>query len=83
MPVMDGLTATREIRRWEAEHAKPRLPIIMLTANALDEHVHASREAGADRHVSKPLRPDTLLAALSQEITAAREEADEAKGAAA
>ncbi|HEY3812735.1 MAG TPA: ATP-binding protein [Caulobacteraceae bacterium] len=83
MPVMDGLTATREIRRWEAEHAKARLPIIMLTANALDEHVHASREAGADRHVSKPLRPDTLLAALSQEILAAREEADEAKGAAA
>ena len=83
MPVMDGLSATREIRRWEAEHARSRLPVIMLTANALDEHVHASREAGADRHVSKPLRPDTLLAALSQEIAAAREEADEAKGAAA
>jgi signal transduction histidine kinase/ActR/RegA family two-component response regulator len=83
MPVMDGLTATREIRRFEAEHAKARLPIIMLTANALDEHVHASREAGADRHVSKPLRPDTLLAALGEEIAAAGAVADEAKGAAA
>ena len=83
MPVMDGLTATREIRRWEAEHAKARLPVIMLTANALDEHVHASREAGADRHVSKPLRPDSLLLALSQEIAAAREAADRAKEAAA
>ncbi len=83
MPVMDGLTATREIRRWEAEQAKARLPVIMLTANALDEHVHASREAGADRHVSKPLRPDSLLMALSQEIAAARDEADRAKEAAA
>jgi signal transduction histidine kinase/CheY-like chemotaxis protein len=83
MPVMDGLTATREIRRFEAEHARPRTPVVMLTANALDEHVAASREAGADRHVSKPLRPDTLLEALSAEILAARAEAEATTGAAA
>jgi signal transduction histidine kinase/ActR/RegA family two-component response regulator len=82
MPEMDGLTATREIRKWEAEHGHARLPVIMLTANALDEHVRASREAGADRHVSKPLRPDSLLEALSDEIAAARAE-EAARGAAA
>ncbi len=74
MPEMDGLTATREIRAWEKEHGHARTPVIMLTANALDEHVRASREAGADRHVSKPLRPDSLLEALSEEIAAARAE---------
>ncbi len=59
MPVMDGLTATRRIRETDAH-----TPILMLTANALDEHVRAAHEAGADRHLSKPVRPAELLAAI-------------------
>lgn len=62
---MDGLTATRLIREHEtAAGAGPAL-IIMLTANAMDEHIEAARQAGADLHVAKPLRPAQLFAALA------------------
>ncbi|HEY0649263.1 ATP-binding protein, partial [Phenylobacterium sp.] len=56
MPELDGLSATSQLRAWEREHGLPRTPVIMLTANALDEHVKASLEAGADAHLSKPIR---------------------------
>jgi signal transduction histidine kinase/ActR/RegA family two-component response regulator len=65
MPEMDGLTATRMIRERERELQSVRTPVIMLTANALDEHVRASLEAGADAHLAKPVRPESLLAAVS------------------
>ncbi len=61
MPVMDGLTAVREIRAREAAGQLPRTPIFVLTANAMAEHVNASRAAGADGHISKPINPDQLL----------------------
>ena len=61
MPVMDGLTAVREIRRWEAEQGAPRTPVIMLTANALPEHVSAAQRAGADRHLAKPFTAAALF----------------------
>ena len=61
MPVMDGLTAIREIRAWETQTGRAHTPIAALTANAMPEHVEASRQAGADRHLSKPLRPDALI----------------------
>ncbi|WP_271164496.1 ATP-binding protein [Brevundimonas intermedia] len=61
MPVMDGLTATAAIRALEAENGLDRTPIIMLTANALPDHVEAGRAAGADGHLSKPI---TLLGLL-------------------
>ena len=61
MPVMDGLTATREIRLHEAAMGLARTPIVMLTANALPEHVHAAAAAGADRHLPKPFDAAELL----------------------
>ncbi len=61
MPVMDGLTATREIRLHEAAMGLPRTPIVMLTANALAEHVAAAEAAGADRHLAKPFDAGELL----------------------
>ena len=60
MPVMDGLTATAAIRAFEAQDGRVRTPILMLTANAMAEHVEAGRAAGADGHLTKPL----TLAAL-------------------
>ncbi|MGO4409742.1 MULTISPECIES: ATP-binding protein [unclassified Brevundimonas] len=60
MPVMDGLTATAAIRAFEAQNARTPTPILMLTANAMAEHVEAGRAAGADGHLTKPL----TLAAL-------------------
>ena len=61
MPVMDGLTATREIRLHEAAMGLDRTPIVMLTANALPEHVSAAEAAGADRHLPKPFDAAELL----------------------
>jgi len=68
MPEMDGLTATIKLRIRECVEGAPPVPVIMLTANALDEHVKASLEAGADLHLSKPVRPDALLAAIGQAL---------------
>ncbi|MBX3480024.1 MAG: response regulator [Caulobacter sp.] len=65
MPEMDGLTATRRLRERERATGQPRTPVIMLTANALDDHVRSSLEAGADAHLSKPVRADSLLAAVA------------------
>ncbi len=61
MPVMDGYTAARAIREWERAQGLARMPIIALTASALDESVLRSLEAGCDAHVSKPVRKATLL----------------------
>jgi len=61
MPVMDGLTATREIRLHEAAMGLGRTPIVMLTANALAEHIAAAEAAGADLHLAKPFDAAELL----------------------
>ncbi len=65
MPEMDGLTATTQLRAMERAAGALRTPVIMLTANALDEHVQASLAAGADLHLSKPLRAAELLEAIA------------------
>jgi signal transduction histidine kinase/ActR/RegA family two-component response regulator len=64
MPVMDGLSATRAIRVRETGKGLPRLPIIVLSANVMREHVAASAEAGADDHIGKPVRAETLIKAV-------------------
>ncbi|HEX3699627.1 MAG TPA: response regulator [Phenylobacterium sp.] len=79
MPVMDGLTAIREIRKHEDATDRPRTPVLAVTANALSEHVAASKEAGADRHIAKPVTPEVLLAAISTELQRARQALDEAR----
>ena len=82
MPEMDGLTATGLLRAMEREMGAVRTPVIMLTANALDEHVQASLVAGADLHLSKPLRAAELLDAIAA-LTATAEELDQASRSAA
>jgi CheY-like chemotaxis protein len=64
MPVLDGLSATRAIRRREAARGEPRTPIIMLTANVLAEQVELCRAAGADLHLSKPVTAAALYAGM-------------------
>ena len=66
MPVMDGLSATREIRAHEAAMGSPRTPIVMLTANALAEHVAEGQAAGADSHLSKPFSAEDLLTLVAE-----------------
>ncbi|WP_312166551.1 ATP-binding protein [Phenylobacterium sp.] len=62
MPVMDGLTAVRRIRQAPPPPAGRRPRICMLTANALAEHREASRQAGADAFLVKPLDAAELIA---------------------
>jgi PAS domain S-box-containing protein len=60
MPVMDGLDATRAIRR----QAGPALPIIAMTANAFGEDRQACLAAGMNDHVAKPVDPEVLYEVL-------------------
>jgi two-component system, sensor histidine kinase and response regulator len=69
MPEMDGYTAVRNIRAWENRTARARIPIIALTASALDEAVRHTKEVGFDLHVSKPVKRSTLLNAIVQAVS--------------
>jgi len=79
MPVMDGHTAVRKIRRWETEHARTPTPIVALTASALSEDIRDSIEAGCTTHLSKPIKKARLLAAID-EFAVSRSAASEADG---
>jgi PAS domain S-box-containing protein len=63
MPVMDGLTAAREIRKLDKPNAS-RVPILAMTANAMDIDYQKSIESGMDDHLTKPIDPAKLKQAL-------------------
>ena len=69
MPEMDGLEATRTIRAMDREDAKT-IPVIALTANAFDEDVQRSMQAGLNAHLSKPVEPEALFRTLESLIQA-------------
>ncbi len=64
MPEVDGLTATRTIRRWESDHGLSPTPIIALTASVLEEDVRLALASGCNLHMSKPVRKRVLLDAV-------------------
>ncbi len=61
MPVMDGLTATKEIRKFN-----PDIPIIALTANAFDSDRTLANEAGCNDFLSKPVSSESCLKAIKK-----------------
>lgn len=65
MPVMTGLEATKAIRALDRSDAGS-IPIIAMTANAYDEDVKLSKEAGMNYHLSKPIQPDKLYETLTE-----------------
>jgi signal transduction histidine kinase/CheY-like chemotaxis protein len=65
MPVMDGMDATREIRRREREGGLTHTPVMAVTANAMPHHVEQCLKAGMDAHLSKPIRASELFEKLS------------------
>ena len=67
MPEMDGLEATAAIRALDREDAR-RIPIIAMTANAFDEDVQRSLQAGMNAHLSKPVEPERLYQVLGELI---------------
>ncbi len=74
MPVMDGLDATRAIRASGRPDAET-IPVIALTANAFDEDVQRSMQAGLNAHLSKPVEPDALFDTLETFIGSSLQEA--------
>jgi CheY-like chemotaxis protein/HPt (histidine-containing phosphotransfer) domain-containing protein len=69
MPVMDGVTATREIRK-NPRFAK--LPIIALTANVMVSEQNEFMEAGVTDYIGKPIEPDRLVATLVKWVRSSR-----------
>ena len=80
MPVMDGITATRKIRE---DSGNANLPIIAVTAHALQEERDRCLHAGMSGYLPKPFKPDELLAAVEQWVTAHGSSIDTAQRGAA
>ena len=69
MPVMDGYTATKLIREWEAKKGIKKnqtTPIIALTAYALMEEIQKSLDAGCTAHLTKPIKKARLLEGIDE-----------------
>lgn len=67
MPVMNGHQATKAIRKLNRKDAK-KIPIIAMTANAFTEDVIASRKAGMNEHITKPLNIEQLMECMGRWI---------------
>ena len=65
MPTMDGYEATRTIRRLPRNDVK-NLPIIAMTANALEEDKEAALTKGMTAHIAKPLDMDVFMSVLQK-----------------
>ena len=70
MPVLDGYAAAREIRRRETAAGLGRIPIVAVTASALESERLRCLEAGMDDHLVKPLRSSQLLTVLDRWLPA-------------
>lgn len=77
MPEVDGVEATRRIRAWEAENGRDPVPIIALTAHAMQQYRARTVAAGCTGYLAKPFHPralqEAVAAALAHERKATRE----------
>lgn len=71
MPRMDGFEATRRLRDWEKDNYRARVPVVALTASAMEEDEERCRAAGMDAFVAKPVNLEMLRAVLEQYCPAA------------
>ncbi len=70
MPIMDGITTTKEIRKINSDYAR-EISIIAVTANAFEQDMLDYKDAGMNAHLSKPINPEQLyitMASLLKEI---------------
>jgi signal transduction histidine kinase/DNA-binding response OmpR family regulator len=70
MPVLDGLFATRTLRERERAAGTSRIPVIAMTANAMESDRDACLDAGMDDYIAKPFRSAELYAALARWLPA-------------
>ena len=68
MPVMDGLRASRKIRRLSRKDAAG-IPVIAMTADAFAEDVAAARQAGMNDHIAKPIDVQQLYRLIARYIS--------------
>ncbi|MUK38723.1 response regulator [Aliivibrio fischeri] len=61
MPIKDGFTATKEIRKVEKAQNRKKIPIIALTASILDQDISKCYESGMDDFIAKPFKKEILL----------------------
>ena len=60
MPILDGFSATEQLRDWERGSNRERTPVVALTAHILTEHKERARQAGMDGHMAKPIELSQL-----------------------
>ncbi|HBX57291.1 hybrid sensor histidine kinase/response regulator [Pseudomonas sp. UBA2684] len=60
MPVLDGFSATEQLRAWEAAEQRDRTPVVALTAHILSEHKERAKQVGMDGHMAKPVELSQL-----------------------
>ncbi|WP_462401422.1 hybrid sensor histidine kinase/response regulator [Pseudomonas sp. Marseille-QA0332] len=60
MPILDGFSATQQLRTWEQTQDRPRTPVVALTAHILSEHKERAQQAGMDGHMAKPVELSQL-----------------------
>ncbi|WP_074751972.1 hybrid sensor histidine kinase/response regulator [Pseudomonas abietaniphila] len=60
MPILDGFSATQQLRAWEVGNQRTRTPVVALTAHILAEHKDRARQSGMDGHMSKPVELSQL-----------------------
>lgn len=65
MPVLDGVSATRQIRAMDRPDAKT-IPILALTANDFEEDIRRTREAGMNDHLTKPFDMEKIFSVLAE-----------------
>lgn len=65
MPVMDGHTATKQIRDWERSNEREPTPVLALTAYALPEEIRKGYDAGCNGHLTKPIKKNDLLYSIA------------------
>lgn len=70
MPVMGGFEATKEIRKWENETEHPRIPIVALTAHALEGYREKCLENDMDDYITKPLKRKDLVKIIDDWVDA-------------
>ncbi|MEL6592860.1 MAG: response regulator [Bacteroidota bacterium] len=71
MPIMDGITAAKEIRKWEQAEQRSPIPIIAATANTSEQDQANAYGAGMNDFLSKPLRGEVIRQAIERQVQVA------------